>query len=132
MSSRIVPQSEKGQAVAEFAAVLPLFLLFMMLIVEVGMVMFQQLALENAAREGARAASVSDSPQVARAAALSAGELPSDRLRVQVGPRPDGGGMVRVTTFFEARIVEPLSGTVLLRPQLHASAAMKVEQSATP
>lgn len=128
MRLRSCRTNEDGQAVAEFAAALPLFVLFLVLIIEVGMVMFQQLALENVAREGARAAATTASVKDIRAAAMAASDLPKDHLRIEIGQRPDPNGMVRITASFESRIVEPLSGSVLFRPQLEASAAMKVEE----
>lgn len=120
-------RKEQGQAVAEFAAALPLFVLFAVLVVELGLLMFQQVALENVARAGARAAAVTANSSDVRGAALSATDLPRDRLSIEVGQRPNSDGMVTVKAQFSGRIVEPLSGAILFRPQLTATAAMKVE-----
>ena len=47
-------KSEKGQAMVEMALVLPILLLLVGAIVDFGWLFYSQLALNNAAREGAR------------------------------------------------------------------------------
>lgn len=55
----------KGQGLAEFALVLPLFLLLFMVVVDFGSAVFTYNSLTNAAREGARLAIVNqDKPSV--------------------------------------------------------------------
>jgi Flp pilus assembly protein TadG len=51
-------KNEKGQAMVEFALILPLLLMLVFGIFEVSWFMYGKLSLENAAREGARAGSV--------------------------------------------------------------------------
>lgn len=51
-------KDEKGQSVVEFAILLPILLLLLMGIIQFGIIFSAQIALTNAAREGARAASV--------------------------------------------------------------------------
>ena len=53
-------KDEKGQAMVEFALVLPVLLLVLCGILEFSWVMYGKLSLENAAREGARAGSVGE------------------------------------------------------------------------
>lgn len=48
-------KNEKGQALVEFAIVLPVLLMLVMGIVQFGMMQNSYLAIENASREGARA-----------------------------------------------------------------------------
>lgn len=48
-------KNQKGQALVEFAIVLPLILLIVLGIVQFGMLLSSYLSLTNAAREGARA-----------------------------------------------------------------------------
>lgn len=118
---------QSGQAVAEFAAAIPLVVLFMVLLVEVGLVMVDQLAVERAAREAARTAAVTASTAEIQRAAYRATDLSGSRMEVEIGDRPDPNGMVRVTVRYEGSVVEPFTGAVLFHPQLHATAAMKVE-----
>jgi Flp pilus assembly protein TadG len=117
----------KGQAAAELAAVIPIFLLFMVLLAEVGLVMVDQMAVERAAREGARTAAVTSSVQEIKESAYAATDLSRHRTTVSVGQRPDGDGMVEVNVRYESRIVMPFTGAVLFRPQLKAEATMRVE-----
>jgi Flp pilus assembly protein TadG len=116
-----------GQAAAEFAAVVPVIALFIVLLVEVGLLMVDQLAVERAAREAARSAAVTGSTAEIQRAARAATELSGSRMTVDIGPRPDAAGMVRVTVAYEAAITEPFTGKVFFRPQLHATAVMRVE-----
>jgi Flp pilus assembly protein TadG len=123
-------RNESGQAVAEFAAAIPIVMFFMVLLIELGLVMVDQLALERVAREAARVAAVSDSGDEVRKAAEAATDLPRDRLQVRIGQRPAADGLVQVEVTYESRVVAPFTGTVLFRPQLHASASMRVEDVA--
>ncbi|KOA19235.1 TadE-like protein [Clostridium homopropionicum DSM 5847] len=48
-------KNQKGQALVEFAIVLPILLMLVMGIIQFGMMLNSYLAIENASREGARA-----------------------------------------------------------------------------
>ena len=50
--------SEGGQAAFEFLLMLPLFVLFMLLVVDLGMAMYEYVSVSNSVREGARYAAV--------------------------------------------------------------------------
>jgi Flp pilus assembly protein TadG len=70
-------EADRGQATVEFAIVLPVVMVVVLAIVQVGLAVRDQLAVELAAREGARAAAVStDSAGAAAAAASRAVDLP--------------------------------------------------------
>ncbi len=60
---------QHGQAAVEFALVLPVVAVMALGLVAVGLAVRNELAVELAAREGARAAAVSASPSTAAAAA---------------------------------------------------------------
>ncbi len=62
--------ADRGQATVEIALILPLLVLFLAGMVWVGQVMLMQIRIENAAREGARAAAVE--PDAATAVAQTA------------------------------------------------------------
>ena len=51
-------RGERGQAAFEFLLILPLFVLFILLLIDFGIVMYGYVSVSNAAREGARFASV--------------------------------------------------------------------------
>ncbi len=69
---------DRGQAAVEFAVALPIVVIAMLAIAQVGVAVRNEMAVELAAREGARAAAVSADPAAAGAAARSAVELPMD------------------------------------------------------
>jgi len=47
-------RGEKGQAALEFLLVLPIFILFFLLVADLGMLMYEYVSISNAVREGAR------------------------------------------------------------------------------
>lgn len=62
---------ERGQATVEFALVLPIAVVLVVGLIQVGLTITTQLVLENAAREGARAAAVAPAAASAEARAAS-------------------------------------------------------------
>ncbi|HCC06939.1 MAG TPA: pilus assembly protein TadG [Clostridiales bacterium] len=56
-------KEERGQSVAEFALVLPIFLLILMGIIEFGLLMSDYVVVVNAAREGGRIAALGGTDQ---------------------------------------------------------------------
>ena len=64
--------SERGSAAVEFALVLPLALILVLGLVQVGVFARDRLLVEAAARAAARTAAVTDDPAAPRAAALGA------------------------------------------------------------
>jgi Flp pilus assembly protein TadG len=72
-------RNDVGQATVEFALALPVVLIIVLGVVQVGVAIRNELAVELAAREGARAAVVSSDPSGAAArAARRSVELPID------------------------------------------------------
>jgi Flp pilus assembly protein TadG len=63
---------ERGAAAVEFALVLPVLVLLLLGIVELGMAFNTQLTLTAAAREGVRVMALSGSPSAARSATIAA------------------------------------------------------------
>ena len=77
-----------GQATVEFALALPIVLIVMLGMTQVGVAIRNELAVELAAREGARAASVSSNPAgAASSAATAAVDLPISVATRVSGPR---------------------------------------------
>lgn len=58
MKARLNPGNRRGQGVVEFALLVPVLLLILLGIIELGWLMNVNLQVSNAAREGARAAAV--------------------------------------------------------------------------
>ncbi len=119
--------ADAGQAAVELALVLPLVVMMMLLVVEVGLVGRDQVLVVHAAREAARAASVGASDDEVRGAAVSAGPLASDRLRVEVARHAQSGGRVEVRVTYRSRTDLPLIGPLLPDIDLSAEATMAHE-----
>jgi Flp pilus assembly protein TadG len=98
-------RSERGQAMTEFAIVLPVLLLLLLGIVQLGVVWRDYVAVTDAARAGARKAAVSryTNPQTAGCSTVrsSAADLNQSRLTCTVtvdgGLRPGSDVTVHVT-----------------------------------
>lgn len=69
---------DRGQAAVEFAVALPIVVIAMLAIAQVGVAVRNEVAVELAAREGARAAAVTTDQSAAGAAARRAVDLPMD------------------------------------------------------
>lgn len=115
---------EGGQATVELALVLPLLVLGLLAVLQVGLVVRDQLGVVHAAREAARAASVHrDSSRAVQAARRS---LPG--ARVEVGRRPSVGEHITVTVRYRSHTDLPLVGVLFPDPELHAASTMRVER----
>jgi Flp pilus assembly protein TadG len=129
-----VIERSDGQATIEAALTLPIVLIALLLIVQVGIVVRDAVALVQTAREGARAASVTGSDDdMRRAIVRSAGPLASDRIVVAVSPsEPDRkkGDAVTVTLSYTERLAIPIvSRIVSMDLPLHASATTRQERT---
>lgn len=124
-------RSEAGSASVEFAVVLPLTVVALMLVVQVALLVAEQLNVAHAAREGARAAAVWNDDARARDAALRAGALDPDRTDVAVDPAErDVGDAVRVTVVYRPAIVVPfVARFVPAGTTLRASVTMRTERA---
>ena len=116
--------AERGQTTAELALTFPVVLLLALVLVQAALVLRDDLALTNAAREAARAASVD--PDRARAERAAAAVLPG--ATVSSGPRPAVGELIRVRVSYRSPTTLPLVGPLLPDPLLVARAAMRVER----
>ncbi len=75
---------EGGQTTVELALALPLVAMSILLVVQIGLVVRDEVLVTHAAREAARAAAVSRDPAAAGQAARAAGPLDAGRLHVDV------------------------------------------------
>ncbi|MCA1847338.1 MAG: pilus assembly protein [Actinobacteria bacterium] len=116
--------SEAGQTTAELALLFPVFLLLALGLVQAALVLRDDLALVNAAREAARAASVDPDPGRAERAATAV--LPG--ATVSSGPRPPVGELLTVRVSYRSATALPVVGPLLPDPVLNARAAMRVER----
>ncbi|MDQ1502245.1 MAG: hypothetical protein QOI86_5585 [Actinomycetota bacterium] len=115
---------DAGQTTAELAVVFPVVLLLVLTLIQAALVFRDDLALSNAAREAARAASLDPDPGRAQRAAAAA--LPG--ATVSSEPRPAVGELVRVRVSYRSATTLPVVGPLLPDPVLVARAAMRVER----
>ena len=124
MTGRSTAEPEGGQATAELAVVLPVVLLLALTLIQAALVLRDDLAVANAAREAARAASLDPDP--ARAERAAAAVLPG--ATVSSGPRPPVGELVHVRVTYRSTTDLPVVGPLLPDPLLEARVAMRVER----
>lgn len=111
----------------EFALTLPLAVLILLAIVQVGLVVRDQILVVHAAREAARAAAVDPEPAAARRAAAGSSGLDEGRIQVAISGRGAPGSTLTVVIRYSAPTEVPLIGALLPDVALRAVAAMRVE-----
>jgi Flp pilus assembly protein TadG len=100
---------ERGSATVEFALVLPLVLVMALALVQVGLLVKDQVVVEEAARAGARQAAVTVEDQEVRDAAVAAAvSLDADQIEVSVDREGGAGAAVTVTVVYHAPVDIPL------------------------
>lgn len=120
-------RDQHGQAAVELALVLPFLAVLLLVLVQVGLVVRDQILVVHAAREAAREAAVDPSPDAARAAASESSSLDAGRLTVSISGRGGPGSRVRATATYGPPAQAPLVGEVVHGLRLQASATMRVE-----
>lgn len=119
---------DQGQAAVELALVLPLVAALALALLQVALVVRDQVLVVHAAREGARAAAVSDDSGAARGAALAGAGLAPDRVVVEASGRGGAGSRVRVLVRYVSVTDLPLVGPLVGDIELSGSASMRVER----
>jgi Flp pilus assembly protein TadG len=117
---------DDGQAVVELALCLPVVFVLLLGVVQVAVVVRDELLVQHAARDGARAASVSAAPGAAADAAASSMLASAGLGDVSVGASV-GGSSVRVTVHAVTHTDVPLIGALIGDVAHTASAEMALE-----
>ncbi|MBT9135329.1 MAG: hypothetical protein DDT34_00380 [Firmicutes bacterium] len=108
---KTVLQNQRGQALVELALVLPILLLILMAIVDMGRMYHGLLSVTTAARAGARQASLGQADAVIQAAAFAAAApLETTRLRVHTTPSQSlrfAGTAITVVVEYQLAILTP-------------------------
>lgn len=115
----------KGQATVEFALLLPVAVIALLLIAQIGLVVRSRVMVTHAAREGARVAAVGGSDAEVNAAVSGSGSLNPARLRVRVSR---DASVVTVLVDYEMPTDVSIVGALLKDPQMSAIASMYREQ----
>ncbi len=118
------PRGESGQATAEFALVLPLVVVLVLLVVQLGFIARDFVRVAHASRAAARAASVDPS-----------GDRSRDVVRhllgetsVEIDPAGDIGEPLTATVRFVSRTEVPIVGALLPDVTITDSTTMAAEQ----
>ncbi|MHB9145145.1 MAG: TadE/TadG family type IV pilus assembly protein [Symbiobacteriia bacterium] len=113
--SRRLSRDERGQSLVEFALVVPLLLLLVIGIMEFGRAYSANLALQNAAREGARLAITgATDANITQRVVSSAVGLDSTKLTVTVSPVTRvQGAYVTVTATYQFQYLTPLITNII-------------------
>ena len=120
-------RADGGQATVELALVLPVVVLALLLVIQVGLIARAQVLVVNAAREGARAAAV-DGPGAARPAAVGSPGIRADRAAVSASTEPgETGDLVRVEVRYRVPTDVALIGPLVGDPTLTAEVVMRAE-----
>ena len=112
----------------ELALVLPLVMVLLLGVVQMGLLVRDQILVVHAAREAAREAAVEPAAGAPRRAALASSTLDDSRLTVETSGRGAPGSRVRVEVAYRASTGVPLFGAAMGDVTLRASATMRVER----
>jgi len=127
-SNRSPARSERGQATAELALVLPVFVIAVLLVVQAGILVRGQILVTHAAREGARAAALDDDTSAVEQAVRRATPLDPGRLAIRIRGRGKPGSRVTVEVTYTPPSPVPLLRSIVGRVTLRAEATMRVER----
>jgi Flp pilus assembly protein TadG len=119
-------REEQGQSAVEFALVLPMILILMLGLLQLGVMVRDQIMVLGAAREGVRQAIVTPDRGVIEQAAARA--APGLRLAVEVVRGTSRGEPARVTVKTSPAKL-PLVGQMVGGLTLKGSATMRIERS---
>jgi Flp pilus assembly protein TadG len=112
----------------ELALLLPVVLVLLLAVLQVGLLARDVVLVTHAAREAARAAATDPDPGVARAAALASSGLDPARLTVTTVVTGDEAlRRVRVEVAYRAATAVPLVGSLVADRTIRTSATMRVE-----
>lgn len=125
---RTSTREDGGQGTVELALVLPVVVVLVLFVVQLGLVMRDRVLLTHATREGVRAASVAgaDRDAAVRRAVERSGELVPGRLESSVEVSADGTE-VRVEVTYRSVTDLPLIGVLVPDIEFREAASMRIE-----
>lgn len=106
---------EKGQALVEFALLIPIFLILLFAIVDFGMGFYSWITVTNAAREGARLGAVLATQQEIEDRVYESVTLPEEDTRMSVtvtNAQGQPGESVVVQVDYDYDLITPLASLV--------------------
>lgn len=134
---KIWRQREEGQAMVEFALILPIFLLILCGIIDFGWLFYNQLTLNNACREGARYAVVNTADNADTQAIINHIEnseyhvFANDGVKISVvysSPGEPTSGDITVSMSADISFFTPVLSTIMGKEKtITSTVVMKVE-----
>lgn len=124
MSRRAGRAAQRGQATVELALVLPVVVVVLLVLLQVGMALRDRLQVQHATRTAARAVIVEPTHAAASSALSRAGVGRGARVTLGGDTRP--GGLATVTVTMQATVV-PLVGGLVADHRVHDSLTVMVE-----
>ena len=121
-------REDGGQASVELALVLPLVMILLLAVAQMGLLVRDQILVVHAAREAARQAAVDPAADAPRKAAVASSTLRDARLTVTSTGRGAPGTRVRVEVSYRTSSAVPLLGAAVDNLTLRATATMRVER----
>lgn len=122
-------KSQKGQSLVEFALIVPLILLLLFGMFDIGRVLFSAVALEHAAREGARVASVgkTNADVIASINNATTG-LDSSRVSVSISTEArTSGENIEIHLSYPVSMINPLMRSFQSSFTISSKSVMRVE-----
>jgi len=119
--------TDQGQASVELALLLPVVVLLLLAVLQVGLVARDVVLVTHASLEAARAAAADSAPGAALDAARASSGLDPDRLSVRTSGRGEAGSRVLVVVTYRAPTAVPIVGALLGDRTIRSSATMRVE-----
>lgn len=122
---RRLRKGEHGQALVEMALVLPLFILLLFGVIEMGRIGYSYTTVSNAAREGGRAAALGGTNHdIETAIEKAATSLDSTSLTIIITPlqaNRHSGQEVRVNVTYPVQLIIPIISSVIPNPVIVSS-----------
>ena len=125
--TRLRHGSQRGQATVELALLLPVVVMVLLAVLQVGLVARDVVLVTHASREGARAAAVDPDAGAALEAARASSGLDPERLTVRSTGRREAGSRVTVVVSYRVRTAVPIVGALVGDRTVRSSATMRVE-----
>ncbi len=125
-------RQEKGQALVEFALVLPILLILVLGIVVFGQIFFSYQLIQNAARDGARYGTVgSTDAEIMQIVQQKMSTLKQENITVTIQPTEGSrqrGEQIDVTIDYQVELYAPMWANILPNPYpISVKTVMRIE-----
>ncbi len=127
-----ISKEEQGQALLEMAVILPIFLLLLLGVIEIARVGYAYVTVNNAARAGARLASVGGNDvEITNAIYNAAPSLDKTSLAIRISPEDylrKSGQSIIVEVKYPVQLVMPVIEAVMPNPvNVGSTLSMRLE-----